>query len=240
MSDGPSQIQPVKNRNLKRKHLVDLVITELHGLLDSGQYKEGDRFPTEPELCEMLNVSRTTVREAVKVLAKIGHLEVHQGKGTFVNQYRPDREPLGLRLNRASLQEVSEVRHLLELGIVRLAAERRTDGDLKILRELLEERIEAKQRGDFKACVEYDIEFHKAMAGACKNKILEEIFTTFTDALRNAIHQMKANAIDLNYEEILDAHKKLYAAVEAQDVESAIANATSYLDEIERKIKGPT
>lgn len=235
MSNAMLSHQPVK-KNLKRRQLADEVIAELHALLASGRYKEGDRFPPEPELGEMLNVSRTTVREAVKVLAKTGHLEVQQGRGTFVAKPAPGKEPLEQRLSRASLQEINEVRYFLDLGIARLAAERRTDEDLHIMRRLLEERIQAKERGDFKTCVERDIEFHKAMAEASKNRILVDIFTAFTDVLRDSIYHIKENDIALDYQEILEDHKKLYAAVEAGDLDKAVSNAHSYLYEIDKKI----
>jgi DNA-binding FadR family transcriptional regulator len=227
---------PVKKKNVRRRPLADEVIAELHELLASGRYKEGDRFPPESELGEMLSVSRTTIREAVKVLAKTGHLEVQQGRGTFVARPDPGKEPLEQRLSRASLQEINEVRGFLDIGIARLAAERRTEEDLKVMRKLLDKRIEAKRHGDFHACVERDIEFHKAMAKAGKNQILEDIFSTFSDVLRDSFYDMKESEISLDYEKILEDHKRLYAAVEARDMERAASIAHSYLYEIDSKI----
>jgi DNA-binding FadR family transcriptional regulator len=245
--NGPSSVsndtpfpQSAEKRGVKRRQLVDEVIAELHRLLALGYYKEGDRFPPEPKLGEMLNVSRTTVREAVKVLAKTGRLEVQQGRGTFVVRPTPGKEPLEQRLGRAGLLEINEARRILELGIVRLAAERRTEDDLRVLREVLEKRAEATERGDFQTCVERDIEFHKAMADAGKNRILVDIFAAFTDVLRNSIHQIKEYNIALNCRKILEDHKKLYAAVEAQDTEKAASNVHSYLFEIDRKIGDPS
>jgi DNA-binding FadR family transcriptional regulator len=228
----------VKKKILKRRQLADEVIAELHEILTSGKYKEGDRFPPESELGEMLNVSRTTIREAVKVLAKTGYLEVQQGRGTFVSRKNPGKEPLEQRLSRASLQEINEVRFFLDIGIAKLAAERRTEEDLAILRKHLDERIEARRCGDLQTCLECDIEFHIAMANASKNRILVDIFTAFSDVLRDFVYRVKKINIPLEYQGILEDHKRLYLAVEAQDADMAVANAQSYLNKIDKKLAG--
>ncbi len=227
---------PVRKIGKRRRLVVDEVITQLQNLLSSGQYKTGDKIPPEAELGGMLGVSRTTIREAVKVLSKAGLLEVQQGRGTFVSRHRSGKEPLGRRLSRASMQEVYEVRQLLDIGVAKLAALHRTDDDLRHMRECLEARNEAQKRGDHRTCVDYDIDFHKALARASKNHVLADMFTVFADVLRSSLYQLRQSEAAVDYDKVQVGHLKLYDAVKNRDPREAAACAEEYLGEIGRHL----
>ena len=98
-----------------------------------GHLAPGDRLQTEDQLTAQLGVSRTTLREAVSVLARSGVLDVRQGDGTYVRARPTPGEPLDVRLRRAAALEVYEVRRMLEIETARLAAARRTADDLEAL-----------------------------------------------------------------------------------------------------------
>ncbi len=100
-------------RSEPRRSLVDLAVSAMRERLERGEWRVGERIPIEPELAAELGVSRNTVREAVRVLAFSGVLEVRQGDGTYVRS-AVDASDVAHGLSRASLREHLEVRAMLE------------------------------------------------------------------------------------------------------------------------------
>jgi DNA-binding FadR family transcriptional regulator len=90
-----------------------------------------------------LSVGRSTVREAVRTLARVRLVQVRQGDGTYVTGLPADNEPLRTRCQRAQLHEIYDVREALDLQAARIAAERRSEEDLVALREHLASRAAA-------------------------------------------------------------------------------------------------
>ena len=125
----------------RRAGLVDQVIDQMRSAITTGEWRVGERIPTEPELVTALGVGRNTVREAVRALAHAGLLEVRQGDGTFV---RATSELSGAvkRLCGSELRDVLEVRRTLEVEGARLAATARTEFELDELNNLLNEVLE--------------------------------------------------------------------------------------------------
>lgn len=126
---------------LIKRQLTDQVIEHLEQGIISGRYGMGAKLPAEPQLMEELGVGRSTVREAIRMLAHNGILEVRQGDGTFVRTLPSAGEPLPRRLQRAKVREVHEVRLALELEVVRLAAKRRGKRDLGRIRLFLKNGV---------------------------------------------------------------------------------------------------
>lgn len=228
---APIQAEKTSKR---RPLLVDEIIIRLQSMFSSGQFKAGEQIPPEGDLCKAFGVSRTTVREAVKVLSKSGLLEVQQGRGTFVGRQSPGEEALNRRLLRATMEEISEVRKILDTGIARFAAMRRTDEDLRVMRECLARRNEAQSRGDRRACVDADIDFHQAMARAGKNGVLVDIFMTFAEKLRDSLYHLRQSDLAVDYGNIRDEHIRLLAAIEMRDPDAAAACVDEYLEEIDK------
>jgi len=207
-------------KNIKHRKLGDHVIHQLQEKISLGALKPGDKIPTETELMAMLGVGRSTVREAVRVLAKAGLLEVRQGDGTYVLDRANNLEPLEHRLRRATLLEVYEVRRALELEIARLAARRRSEDDLIAMRESLVKRREARNSNDNRAYVDTDLLFHLAIAAASKNSILTDLYSSFSNTLRDALDKLVSDQ-EL-YINQLSIHEQLLAAIERQDEEAAV------------------
>ena len=121
--------------SLKRS-LVDQALDQLRLRITEGVWTVGQRLPTEPELSAELGISRNTVREAMRVLAFSGLIEIRQGDGSYL---RAVVDPLDTMkaLSRCSHEQARETRHILEVEAIGLAALRRTDEDLVALREAL-------------------------------------------------------------------------------------------------------
>jgi GntR family transcriptional repressor for pyruvate dehydrogenase complex len=160
---------------------VDRVIQYVKNQISEGSWTAGTRLPNENEVAKTLGVSRTPVREAIKVLAAAGLLETRQGHGTFVRS-RISVSALQLalfqiHLEKTTPQKLMEVRELFEAACVELAAQRRTGNDL-VAMELAIQRLrdEAVRRPlDRAAALEADIAFHRAVYAATHNELIQAI-----------------------------------------------------------------
>src|SRR5471032_1173199 len=113
---------------LIKRSLVDQALEQLRQRITQGVWAIGQRLPTEPELSAELVISRNTVREAMRVLAFSGLIEIRQGDGSYL---RAVFDPLDTMkaLSRCTHEQARETRHILEVEAIGLAALRRTDED---------------------------------------------------------------------------------------------------------------
>jgi len=158
--------------------LAEVVAGNLKMLIKSGKFKTGDQLPSEPELMQQFGVGRSSIREAVRILANCGLVNVKQGLGTFVTLSQGIDEPLHQRLKRVGNEDLKEVRQLLELKAAEKAALNRTPKDILKLSALLKKRKQAAEKQDTEDCIEADIQFHIAIAEASKNDILADLYKT--------------------------------------------------------------
>jgi DNA-binding FadR family transcriptional regulator len=149
-------------------------------MLGSGIYKPGDRLPAEPKLCELFGVGRSTLREAMRVLANCGIVTVRHGGGTYVAPGAL-RETFEERLARAHLEELYEARLALEVPLAELAAMRHNRQDVAKMRRWLEARSLAASAGDVPRYSEADFAFHFAVADAAKSPALANVYRSFID-----------------------------------------------------------
>lgn len=212
-----------------RKRLVDEVISQIQQKISLGFFKPGDRLPSEPELMAAFGVGRSTIREAVKVLANIGLLEVKQGDGTFVLERSACDESLEQRLRRADILEVYEVRKILEVQIAGLAARHRTAEDLAEMAFHLDKQKEYTALHDKEGYVNSDLAFHMAVAAATHNATLADLYSIFARDTRRAVVN-EINDPEITYQ--VDFHDRLYAAISEQNSAEAQKWTAEYLDNI--------
>lgn len=199
--------------------LSDKVIIAIKNDIATGKLKKGEKIPAEPELMELYQVGRSTIREAIKTLAISGILKVQQGSGTFVTSIIKD-ESLTQRLRRADFEEVNTVRFFLEKEIVRLACINRTQANLEEMQELLEQRKNALELNQLKKCVEADLKFHISIAKAAGNSIFLDLYQNFTSVIRDFFYRREEASVNTfvnNHEH----HQQLADAIANQDQESA-------------------
>jgi len=164
------------NTLIQKKSLADELAGILQQQISSGHYRLGDKLPIEPELMKQFGVGRSTVREAIKILANSGLLRVQQGVGTFVEKPGVGKEAIDHRLQRADFKDLDEVRQLLEMKIAEKAAMNRSDQDIEAIKVHLIARNEYAKQGQLEACIQADISFHLAIAKASGNEILADLY----------------------------------------------------------------
>ncbi|RXK81949.1 FadR/GntR family transcriptional regulator [Filimonas effusa] len=199
--------------------LSDRVIAALQRDISQGAFKVGEKIPPEPELMERYQVGRSTVREAVKTLAISGVLRVQQGDGTYVHK-KTQRETLSEQLRRSDAVEINEVRTLLETEIVRRAALHRTEDDLQRIRQWLDKREKAISQSQVKECVDADIQFHLAIADAASNKVMAELYKSFTVVIRDFFRQRDAGSVKW-FAASHPLHEALYMAISRKQQQRA-------------------
>jgi DNA-binding FadR family transcriptional regulator len=202
---------------MARKSLASVVSEDLLADIVDGTIPVGASLPTEAELCEAHEVSRMTVREALKTLQAQNVVRVVPGRGTYVNPVAEwtDLAPVlrsamsGAGQAVASMQLV-EVRRMFETGAAALAAVRRTDGDVDRLEHLLGQMRGAHETDDVALFAEADIAFHDVILKATGNIFVGVLFDPLSKMMRekreqtSAVRQIQANAI-AKHEAVLDA-----------------------------------
>ncbi|MGW0607016.1 FadR/GntR family transcriptional regulator [Streptomyces sp. NPDC002644] len=209
----------------RRSALSEQVIASLRTQITSGEWPVGSRIPTEPELVEQLGVARNTVREAVRALAHNGLLDIRQGSGTYVVATSELAGVMHRRFADADPRHVAELRSSLEASAASLAAERRTERDLRQLEALLRRRDEAWESGDVEAFVTADTGFHMAVVAASHNDVMTALYADLGEVLRTWLRGDVGAA--LTPETYMD-HAPLVEAIRRGDATTAAKEAAAY------------
>ena len=208
-----------------RSSLVKQVVEQLIQRIETGAWPISERIPPEPELAQQLGVSRNTLREAVQALIHNGMLEARQGDGTYVRASSEFGAAMQRRLQRSTILEILEVRHGLEREMARLAALRRTEEDLEVIRQKLAHAESLLQEPE--AYTLADLAFHMAIAAATHNSVMIDLYQNMTDSLHLSISDTQ----DLG--DMMDTqarnHTRLAEAIAQKDPEAAEAAASSLI-----------
>jgi GntR family transcriptional repressor for pyruvate dehydrogenase complex len=207
---------------LSKETRVQSIIGKVKDLLLRGVFFPGSKLPTEVDLIKTLGVSRTPIREAIKVLQAIGVLEIRRGDGTYINtSITPNAiQPLifNLILQRGTPVELAELRLFFEEAYTKLAASKRTPEDLDALGKCLREMeiLIKSQRHDEESLLKKDLEFHFTVLKATHNKLVYEIgqviMELFTTTIRTA---HRTNGFSPH---ALEHHRRIYDCIQKQDL----------------------
>jgi len=182
----------VTHLKITAKTKCDMTTDALLEMIARGDYKAGDRLPTEKELTEMFSVSRVTIREAIKRLNSLGMVTIRQGDGTYLNHTDADSvvRPLmsTMVLNDLSIEEIYDARLFVEVGNVRLAARNRSEEDLAALKLLLADMEKALSPYSSEAFSRLDNRFHELIGKISRNYVLSSTYSALEQLLRYYIN----------------------------------------------------
>lgn len=194
------------------------IVLQIKNQIFSGRIPAGHRLPSENELCEQFGVSRTTVRDALRVLESQGLVEIKVGAGGGAFVSEPHHETVSeslsnmLKMNSMNIEELAEARMVIETAIAALAAKRATAKDIAAIEEAIAEARTGKQSGD-PHFTPHSVSFHVALAQAAKNPVLLFTVNSFRSLFYETIEKllpdpdMQGRAID-DHQKILDAIKE--------------------------------
>ncbi|MGD9124041.1 MAG: FadR/GntR family transcriptional regulator [Desulfarculaceae bacterium] len=227
-------------KQVKRSRLYEDVADQIKQAIFEGQLKPGDSLPSERVLSEMFGVGRPTIREALRILDIMGLIEINSGiKGSKVKQVditqylETMRDQLAslIHLNEETIDNLSEVREFVELGIAHAAARNATPQDFKRLHRLIAEMEACGE--DIYAYFPVATEFHQELALATKNSIFYIIWNMFHDILLKGYMPMLEELFPEGPSRLLEPNKVLLKAIESGDPQ-AIEQAMEFHAEQER------
>ena len=216
----------------REQRLYERVVDKVLELISSGAWKPGYRLPPERELSDAFGVSRTVVREAVKALEARGILESSTGSGVSVR--RADFSIVSQSLetymqlaNRADFEiRLNEVRLVLEVEMVALAASRITPEQRTELRKICAQMRDGKNTA--KQMAELDFRLHVTLAESTQNDLFKVLLAPLISQLREQII-LTWEDFPRPVEEVFDQHEAIVAAVESGDAETARQAMTKHL-----------
>ncbi len=202
----------------KRESAVDIVLNNVKRLLINGELKSGDKIPNETELSKALSISRTSIREAMKILSAFGIIDIKPGNGTYVADsiknglFNPFL--LNLILSKLDIEEITEFRSLIEIDIVNLIIKKSNTNseEVAMLVDSLKRFQEDRTHHEIppEQLAKSDIEFHRLMGRATKNRLVEKFYSIILEFLepyivRSHMHQEHGAAAVNTHEHIVDA-----------------------------------
>jgi GntR family transcriptional repressor for pyruvate dehydrogenase complex len=215
--------------------LYEQIVEQIEERIVNGELKVGDQLPAERDLAIQFGVSRTAVREAVKSLRQKGLVEIAPGRGTFI----ADQTSRGVRHSLDFMMRfgpddgsmnLAEVRAILEPEIAALAATRVTEKYLTAMRDAIATMDVALNDAD--RYIQADLDFHLALAQATENNLIPALIDPVVDLLReqrkNIFNSPGAPKRGQTY------HKRILAAVERHDADSARQAMHEHLQQIRK------
>jgi GntR family transcriptional regulator, transcriptional repressor for pyruvate dehydrogenase complex len=219
---------------IERNSVAEQVAKRLLELVRTRNLKPGDMLPTERDLAAMLQVSRPSVREAVRGLQILGVLKARQGSGLFVSSLEA-ADMLApwqflITLNEQNVDALYETRLLIDAGIARMAAERITDENIARLNQLIV--VQRDLMNDPLGYRVSDHEFHRTIMEATGNPFLVNMSSSLY-MLGMEYRRMASETPGVLKQSLAD-HKAIVAALKARNAEAAAEAAEAHITNVHR------
>src|SRR5579863_7635142 len=206
------------------KQIERLILTKL---------KPGDKLPSERELAEMLRVSRSSIRDAIRGLELMGLVEPRQGTGTIVREVSADSlvNPFSnaLRRRQELVGELLDFRKMLEPPLAARAATHASPEEISEMEDILRRQEEKQGRGE--SAVSEDAEFHYSVALASDNSVVLKVLDILMDLLRDT--RERSLQVDGRSQKSLDGHRRILNAIKRHDGEAAKAAMRRHIEDVE-------
>jgi GntR family transcriptional regulator, sialic acid-inducible nan operon repressor len=223
---------------IRRRKLYEEVAREIERLIRDGGLAPGDRLPSEREFTERFRVGRSAVREALLSLQKMGLVAVSSGERARVAE--PTAKAMVGELSGAArlllsqpdgVRRFQEARLLFEVGLARMAAQRRTEADLAVIREALDANRRAI--GDHPAFIRTDVAFHHAIARVPGNPIFASPYEAVIEWLQE--QRLISGRTPGAGEDAYAAHAAIYEAIAEGDAAAAEAAMQRHLETVAQR-----
>lgn len=230
--DAANLVEPVR-----RSRVSQQIVAQLCQLIREQRVQPGDRLPPERELAEQLEVSRSSLREALRTLEIAGLIESRHGGGTYVRDVvEHGFSPLALVLYASgdSIGDVWEIRLIFEPEVAARAALRATPDDMTALDQILDHQARHVDCEDL--TLKIDRDFHRALARASHNAVAVRVVELIGALLRESRGHFITSV--QRRQQVLAAHQRIVEAVRIRQPLAAQAAMLSHLQEVEANILG--
>lgn len=206
------------------KRASEIIFEQVRDMIVRQELKPGDRLPSERNMMDMFQRSRPTIREALRMLERGGYIRTIAGSnGAIVLE--PDKHSIqqsieeAMQIGRIDIGEMTEYRSISEAATVTWACQRRTEEDLRILREHLDKM--ADNVTNSQAYIAMDPEYHGLIAAAAKNTVSMLMSQTLSSINQNFMRIIAASMTDADQAEMFrkvhEMHEQIFNAIRDQD-----------------------
>ncbi|MGG3925611.1 FadR/GntR family transcriptional regulator [Metabacillus fastidiosus] len=218
---------------IQTQKISEAVEEQIEKMIVSGAFQSGEKLPSVRELCDMFGVGRSAVRDAITTLKGKGIVDVRRGEGAFVCQFDCTKlfASSVLLPSFDDIQELFQVRKILEAGIAEMAALHRTEHDLKVMKKILSDESAERWEADY--------EFHLALAKAAKNDILIQFIQFISEMMKKTmvdfhIYVEKNNS---TIKIIAEQHEEIYEKIKNRDCKRANEAMIYHLNYVEKLLQ---
>jgi len=217
---------------VRRNKVYEEVAKQIERLI-LKKLKPGDKLPSERELAEMLRVSRSSIRDAIRGLELMGLVEPRQGTGTIVREVSAETvvNPFTNALKRRHelVGELLDFRKMLEPPLAARAAVHASAEEIAEMDEILQRQEEKHLQGE--SAVAEDAEFHYSVALASDNSVVLKVIDILMDLLRDT--RQRSLQVEGRAAKSLAGHRKILAAIKNRDAEAAKAAMRRHIEDVE-------
>ncbi|MBS4198216.1 FadR family transcriptional regulator [Bacillus sp. FJAT-49732] len=228
----------MKYKEIKPTKLYEKVAEAIHEMIRSGQLKPGDKLDSVEQLAENFQVGRSAIREALSALRAMGLVEMKQGEGTYIKEFSSDQIAFPLStailMNQNDVENLLEVRKIIEAGTVASASQKRTSENLKAMETALEEMKTAN--GNEELGERADLDFHLAIAEASQNHLLASLLNHVSGLMQETMKETRRLWLysgQITTEKLYEEHKHIYEAIFQGDEKVARKAMVQHLENVE-------
>lgn len=221
---------------IEKVSMTDQVVNALLQHIKESNYQIGDKLPSENELCKQLQVGRSTIREALRIIQAHGHIQIIHGRGAFISSTAPDGlTPEGwIANNTYKLEDIYSIRRAIEALAARTAATFRTERELRELSQIHEgivnccesKAISSPEKAQRLAVL--DEAFHTKICESAHNPLIVSIMKPISEALRT--YRLNSFSVAENQVHVIEPHEKILDAIRKCQPELACTAMENHLD----------
>lgn len=226
--------------SINKKKLADSVIEEIKRMIQSGELKEGDKLPNQNAFAAQLGVSRTSLREALSTLTRIGVIEQRPGYGTVFRSRIPalftDHLTPPLISDKQATIELIEARRFIEIGAAELSVKNVSSEQIKEMGLLIKEMTRSLKEGRIDDYIEQDVAFHFSIAKASHNRFLVNLFVTIRGFMEQYMRE-SFHLLPYMLERSLKFHQNIYQAIGDGNHSKAVSQMEKHILDVQRAIQ---
>ncbi len=217
-------------KKIERVSVTKQVAEAIKESIMGGQFPVGGKLPAEVKLCEMLHVSRSSLREAMQALQVEGYVELIPGRGAFVrdNQSHDYQTVKNWFLEFApTLEDYTQVREAIETLAVQMAVEKGTSEDIQKLLEIHNAFIDAEKEKNISQMAKMDEQFHTQIVTMSHNTLLNKINTLLISELKK--YRVMSISAKKDSKNTIQEHAKIWQYINDQNREGAVIAMSEHL-----------
>lgn len=223
-----------------RGKIADAVLAEIRRMIMNGELNEGDKLPNQTEFAAQLGVSRPSLREALQTLSRLGAIEQRPGLGTVLKSRAAALMSESLEMSILSDEEgtiqLTEVRRIIETGMVELAVERVTDREMADITKVMQDMEAAAAADDVAAYRDQDLMFHNIIAEACHNQFVQNLFQNIRSSFEQFLKE-SFEAMPFMLENSLQGHREIFKGLVERNSDLAMAAMRKHLLLVQRAVQ---